>query len=118
MARTLSLPAARSAPNVTLIAWGGITLLGSLLLPWARTGRDLFEFVPGTAGAQLLRESPLIAAVAVAAALVVLLGMMPRPHAEQGRIAVGLGASGAVLVLVYLYSAGQPAGPAVPAAIL
>src|SRR3989304_854531 len=42
MARALSLPAARAAPNLTLLVWGGITVLGSLLLPWFREGRDLF----------------------------------------------------------------------------
>ncbi|HEY3249267.1 MAG TPA: iron ABC transporter permease [bacterium] len=113
----LALPVARSAPNATLITWGGVTMLGSLLFPWARMGRDLFVFAPGSSGFQLIRESPLIAAIALAAGLGLLTGALPRPLPERGRIAVGLGAAGAAMTLLYLYIAGAPFGPAAVAAM-
>lgn len=118
MARALSIPVARPLPNVTLIVWGGVTLLGSLLLSWARTGRDLFAFVPGSTGLQLLRESPVMAGIAAVAALVALTGALPRPTSERGRIAVGLGAAGCALSVFYLLSFGQPFGPAPVVAVL
>ncbi|HLE77877.1 MAG TPA: iron ABC transporter permease [bacterium] len=117
MARTIALPLARSAPNATLIVWGGVTLLGSLALPWSRAGRDLFVFAPGSTGLELLRGAPLVVAVAVTAALAILIGTVPRPLWERGRLAVGLGVIGAVLTLGYLYGAGQPSGPAAVAAL-
>src|SRR3989304_5418132 len=53
MARALSLPAARAAPNLTLLVWGGITVLGSLLLPWFREGRGRAAVLLGGAGVVL-----------------------------------------------------------------
>lgn len=118
MARALSIPVARPLPNVTLIVWGGVTLLGSLLLSWARTGRDLFAFVPGSTGLQLLRESPVMAGIAAVAALVALTGALPRPMSERGRIALALGAAGCALSVFYLLSSGQPFGPGAVVAVL
>ncbi len=117
MARTLTLPAAQSAPNATLIVWSGLTLLGVLLLPWARTGRDLFVFVPGSAGVQLMREFPLVVAVAAIAALGLLTGVLPRPLSERGRIAAALGAGGVAVTVVHLTATGQPVGPGAVVAV-
>lgn len=118
MARALSVPIARAVPNVTLIVWGGVTLLGALLLSWARTGRDLFAFVPGSTGLHLLRESPLMAGIAAVTVLVAVTGALQRPASERGRIALWLGAAGCALSVFYLMRSGQPFGPGAVVAIL
>lgn len=108
MARILTVPAVRTAPNTTLIAWGVITLAGALLLPWTRPGRDLFTFSPEAMGAALLRTSPLITGVIAAALLVVGLGLLPWPNAQRGRGALLLGALGTGLAAVRVFGAGDP----------
>ncbi|MGH2436497.1 MAG: ABC transporter permease [bacterium] len=118
MARALTVPIARASPNITLIVWGGLTLLGTLLFSWARTGRDLFAFVPGSIGLQLLRESTVISGITAVAALVVLTGALQRPESQRGRIALWLGAAGCALSVFYLVSSGQPFGPAAIVAVL
>ncbi len=118
MARALSVPISRTVPNVTLIVWGGVTLLGALLLSWARTGRDLFAFVPGSTGLHLLRESPVMAGIAAVAALVAVTGALQRPASERGRIALWLGAAGCALSVFYLMRSGQPFGPGAVVAVL
>jgi len=118
MARALTVPIARASPNITLIVWGGLTLLGTLLLSWARIGRDLFAFVPGSIGLQLLRESPVMSGITAVAALVVLTGALQRPESQRGRIALWLGAAGCALSVFYLVSSGQPFGPAAIVAVL
>lgn len=116
MARVLSVPAARFAPNVTLLAWGGVTLFGALLLPWFRVGRDLFTFAPRSSGLALLGTSWLMVAVAATAALAAALGVLPRPTAQRGRAATVIGLAGAAFSLIQLAVAGQPfaAGAVVP----
>jgi iron(III) transport system permease protein len=118
MARALTVPIARASPNITLIVWGGLTLLGTLLLSWARTGRDLFAFVPGSIGLQLLRESPVVSGITAVAALVVLTGALQRPESQRGRIALWLGGAGCALSVFYLVSSGQPFGPAAVVTVL
>ncbi len=110
MARALALPAVRTAPNTTLVAWGGLTLLATLLLPWTRPGRDLLTFLPASTGAALLRTSPLLAAAVAAAALVIGTGMLPWPAAQRGRGAVVLGGVGVVLTAAQLVVDAQPFG--------
>src|SRR3989304_3305167 len=94
MARALSIPAARVAPNLTLLVWGGITLLGSLLLPWFREGRDLYTFLPEAVGLTLLSRSALIGAVAATALIAAAIGGIPRGNADRGRGARGGGGGG------------------------
>lgn len=118
MARALTVPIARANPNITLIVWGGLTLLGTLLLSWARTGRDLFAFVPGSIGLQLLRESPIMLGITAVAALVVLTGALQRPESQRGRITLWLGAAGCALSVFYLVNSGQPFGPGAIVAVL
>lgn len=118
MARALSVPAAKVAPNLTLLMWGGITVLGSLLLPWFREGRDLFTFMPGAMGLALLPRSLLVAAIAATALLAVAIGVAPLSNADRGRAAVVVGAVGSMLAVAHLLAAGQPFGGAAVVGIL
>jgi iron(III) transport system permease protein len=102
----------------TLPAWGALTFLGALALPWARPGRELTVFVPEATGAALARTSPLLGAVLLLAALVALVGLAPWPLAARGRAAVVLGALGALLAAVRLVAAGQPFSWGAVAALL
>jgi len=108
MARVLALPALRRPTNVTMVAWGALTFLGALFLPWAREGRELFVYLPGTTGAALLPRTPLLAVsmgLAVGAAIV---GLLPWSDAARGRTAVAVGAAGAALSTGYLLAVGRP----------
>jgi iron(III) transport system permease protein len=108
MARALTVPVVRTAPNTTLIAWGVITLAGALVLPWTRPGRDLFTFSPEVTGAALLRVSPLITAIVAAALAVIAVGVLPWPNAQRGRAAGAVGLLGLSLVIGRLFGVGQP----------
>src|SRR3989304_788283 len=88
MPPALSLPAARAAPNLTLLVWGGITVLGSLLLPWFREGRDLFVAVPHTRGLDLLAQSWVMGAILLLGLLTVATGLVPRSNVQRGRAAL------------------------------
>src|SRR3990170_8359963 len=105
MARVLTVPAARLAPNGTLLWWGGATLAGSLLLPWHRPGRDLFTFLPETTGLALAPSSPVMVAILLLGLAVVLMALLPRPEAVRGRMAVAVGGMGALLATGYLVAA-------------
>ncbi len=108
MARALTVGAARAAPNVTLLVWGGITLVGSLLLPWYRPDRELFVFQPDGMGIALAPHSLLISAILALATLAGLLGIAPRPNADRGRAAVAVGVAGVTLSIAYLLAGGRP----------
>ncbi|MDR7494293.1 MAG: iron ABC transporter permease [Armatimonadota bacterium] len=110
MARVLTVPAVRAGPNLTLLAWSTLTLLGGLLLPWTRPGRDLFVFLPEATGAALARDTPLVAAILAAALLGAGVALLPWPNAQRGRAAVALGAAGVALVVLRLFGVGQPFG--------
>ena len=118
MARALSIPAARVAPNLTLLVWGGITLLGSLLLPWFREGRDLYTFLPEAVGLTLLSRSALIGAVAATALIAAAIGVIPRGNADRGRAAAVVGGVGSILAIAQLLTAGRPFGGGPVVAIL
>jgi iron(III) transport system permease protein len=115
MARVLTAPAVRAAPNATLLWWGGVTFAGSLLLPWHRPGRDLFAFLPETTGLAVAPSSPIMVAVLVAGLAVVLLALLPRPDAARGRLAIVVSGIGSILATGYLVAAARPfsAGPVV-----
>jgi iron(III) transport system permease protein len=108
MARALTVGTARAAPNQTLLVWGGITLVGSLLLPWFRPDRELFVFQPEALGVALAPHSLLISAILTLAALAALLGIAPRPNADRGRAAVAVGVAGVALSIAYLLAGGRP----------
>ncbi|MGH2454024.1 MAG: ABC transporter permease [bacterium] len=118
MARVQALPAARAAPNVTLALWGGIALLGSLLLPWFREERELSSVLWDTTGLALLARSWLIGVITALAALAVLTGFAPWSNAGRGRAAVLLGGAGAACSAAYLMTAGRSFGPGVVVTIL
>lgn len=117
MARVLSLPRAPAA-NLTLLWWGGLTFLGSLLLPWHRPGRDLFTFIPETTGIALAPSSLLLTIVVALALTASLIGLIPRTDAQRGRLAAVVGSFGTVLSVAYVVSAGQPFSGGAVAAVL
>ncbi|HEV8338225.1 MAG TPA: iron ABC transporter permease [bacterium] len=108
MARALMVGTAKAAPNQTLLVWGGITLVGSLLLPWSRPDRELFVFQPEAMGVVLAPNSLLMSAILALAALAGLLGIAPRPNADRGRAAVAVSVAGVALSIVYLLAGGRP----------
>ncbi len=108
MARVLVLPALRRPVNGTLVAWGALTFLGALLLPWAREGRELFVYLPETTGAALLARTPLLAVSMGLALAAAVIGLLPWPDAVRGRAAVAVGAAGAMLSTGYLLTAARP----------
>lgn len=118
MARALTLPRQRMGVNATLLAWGGISFLGALLLPWSRPGRDLFAILPDRSGLVLAGQSALVIAVLACALLVVAIGLAPWPDARRGRVVVFLGAAGAVLTAVQVLVSRQPFSGAPVAALL
>lgn len=118
MARVLAMPTTKSVPNVTLLGWGAATLLGALLLPWTRTGRDLFTFSMDATGLALVRASPVMAAILATALLVIGAALTPWPDALRGRAALGLGLLGTVLTAVRWFGSAQPfSGGALTAAL-
>ncbi len=108
MAQALAVRSSKPSPNLTLLCWGGVTLLGALLLPWARPGRDLFTFEPGTTGLALVHGSGLMAATVSTAVAAIVLGVLPRPTVDRGRGALLVGALGAALSISYLFMQGRP----------
>src|SRR3972149_5553866 len=118
MARVLTVPAARVAPNLTLLWWGGATFAGSLLLPWHRPGRDLFTFLPETTGLALAPSSPGMAAILLLGLVAAFVGLLPRPDAVRGRLAVFIAGTGAGLATGYLVAAARPFSVGGVAAIL
>ncbi len=115
MAQALAIPASKPAPHLTLLCWGGVTLFGALLLPWARPGRDLFAFVPESTGWVLMQHSAWMATTMSAALAAIVLGVLPRSNVDRGRGAVLVGALGTALSSGYLFSQAQPfsGGPVV-----
>jgi len=109
-------PAART--HLTLLAWGSAACLGALLLPWARTGRELGVFAPGTSGLELLGRDWAITLVVVAAALAASLGVAPLQLYQRGRLALVLGVIGALATIWALRATAAPIGPGAVVAIL
>jgi iron(III) transport system permease protein len=109
-------PAAR--PYGTLAAWGGVTLVGALLLPWARTGRDMWVFAPGSLGIELLGRQGGVAVAAFCAAACAALSVAPLPLYRRGRLTVILGALGALAALWSVLASGAPIGPGALVALL
>ncbi len=118
MARTLALPGVRIAPQRVLLGWSGATLLGSLLLPWARAGRDLTAFLGGSTGLELVGRAPLLAMATTCAALGLVLAFMPFPPLVRGRATAVVGAFGALASAAYIALEGHPVGPGALAAVL
>ncbi len=113
---TLAGPAVRT--NATLTVWSAIILFGALLLPWARTGRELLEFVPGTLGIDLLTREWMVALVVLCGAVAGTLGAAPLPLFRRGRLALVVGAVGTITVAAALAARGAAIGPGPLVAIL
>ncbi len=115
-----TLAPARPATRVstTLVVWGGLTCLGALVLPWARTGRDLWAFVPQTSGLDLLTREWTVAVVVICGALAGMVGGAPLPLYLRGRLALLAGGIGAAAAIATLAVRGAPMGPGAVVAIL
>lgn len=118
MARVMSRPAVHFAPNITVLAWGGVTFLAALLLPWFRENRDLFTFLSSATGLTLVRQSGTIAAIAGLALAAAAIGVAPRADVDRGWGAVVVGIAGSTLSMIHLLAAGRPFGGAAVVAIL
>jgi len=118
MARVLAFPSTRAAPTATLVAWGTVTLVGALLLPWARPGRDLLIQSAASAGGRVLAASPAMVGIVLLAAAAAASGLLPLTLASRGRAALLLGLAGALLAIAHLRAAGQPFGFGAVVAIL
>lgn len=118
MARVLTVSAVRPGPNSTLLAWGALTFLGAVSLPWARPGRELFTFSPEATGAVLARTSPFVGLVLLTALAAIAVGLVPWPTVMRGRAAIALGGLGTALVALRLFGAGQPFSWGAAAALL
>jgi iron(III) transport system permease protein len=118
MARVLAVSTVRRAPHVTLLGWGSVTVLGALLLPWARAGRNLFAFLPEATGLAMLSRSWVIASIVGLGLATMALGLAPRSGVARGRGAVLVGVAGSALSLGQLFGAGRPFGGAAVVTIL
>ncbi len=112
MARTaVAIPQPAARINTTLLAWGGLTALGALLLPWARVGRDLAVFAPQSSGLELLGQDWAVAVAVMCAAAAGSLGVAPLPLYKRGRLVLAAGAVGGLAAIWRLLSTGAPIGP-------
>lgn len=118
MAHALAVSSIKFVPNRTLVAWGAVTLAGSLLLPWYRPGRELLTFAPEATGLLLAPSSPLLVALLVLAAAALGVGILPRSAAQRGRAAIAVGGAGAALAVVHLLVSGRPFGAGAVASVL
>lgn len=118
MAKAITFAGVGSRPNTTLAAWGGITVMGSLLLPWFRPSRDLFVFVRETTGFALIGHSVFMAAIVACGALAAVLGMLPLSNSRRGRVAALLGMLGVALSFGQMVADGRAFSGGPVAAIL
>jgi iron(III) transport system permease protein len=113
MARAaLAAPRPLTGANTTLVVWGSAALVGALLLPWARVGRELTLLVPHTTGIDLLTGgiySLLLALLGMAGAAVV--GVAPLPLYQRGRLALVAGVIGTLATAATISVVGKPIGP-------
>jgi hypothetical protein len=117
---TPAIAAARPGTQTssTLVVWGGLTLLGALLLPWARPGRSLFVFTPGTLGYEILTRDWTVAMVIVCGVIAGSLGVAPLPLFRRGRLALVIGSIGVLATIWSLVARGAPMGPGPLVAVL
>jgi iron(III) transport system permease protein len=105
--------------NTTLVAWGLATLIGPLLLPWWRVGRELYEFAPHGAGYDLIAGGAWsVGLVLVCAGLTAFLGIAQLPLYRRGRLALAAGIVGGLAALWTVESFGKPMGPGALTAVL
>ena len=116
----LALAPARPIARVstTLVVWGALTFVGAMGLPWARVGRDLWVFVPGTAGLDLLTREWTIAVTLLCGLFAAIVGGVPLPLFQRGRLALAAAILGAVATTAALAARGAPMGPGAVVAIL
>ncbi len=120
MARAaVAIPSPVTRVNTTLVVWGLVTLIGPLLMPWWRVGRELAEFAPHSAGFDLIAGGAWSAGlVLVCAGMAALLGIAQLPLYRRGRLALGVGLVGGLAALWTIESFGRPMGPGALAAVL
>ncbi len=120
MARaTVAISRPLTGVNTTLVVWGSMTLVGALLLPWARVGRELAVFAPHSVGFDLLvrgANGVLIAMVCLAGAAV--LGVAPLPLYRRGRLSLLAGVIGLLATVAAISALGKAMGPGALVAIL
>lgn len=95
----------------TLLIWGGLTALAGLTLPWARVGRELLMFVPGTTGAALLASVWAVGGAVICAVMCALLGGLPFALYRRGQVASWVALAGLLLTVYAMANLGQPMGP-------
>lgn len=115
---TLAVPSPLARASATIVVWGGLTLLGALLLPWARLGRDLFAFVPKATGLELVGREWAVAFVLICGAIAGTIGVAPLPLFKRGRLVLPVAILGALATGWAVYAAGAPMGPGALVAIL
>lgn len=116
----LAVPVSRPAPPVslTMVAWGGLTVLGSLLLPWSRPGRALGVVTPDTSGMDLVAAHWPLAVVILCGALAGTLGIVPLASYRRGRLVLLASLAGLIFTAWTLIVRGTPMGPGALAAII
>lgn len=97
--------------NATLVGWGAVTLLGALLLPWARPGRDLGVFTPQTTGFDLFSRDWMLGVAVMCAAVAGAIGTVPLPLFARGRLALAAGVIGTITAVWSISARGTPMGP-------
>ena len=97
--------------NATLVGWGAVTFLGALLVPWARTGRDLGVFTPQTTGFDLFSRDWMLGVAVMCAGIAGAIGATPLPLVARGRLALLAGLIGAVSTAWSISARGAPMGP-------
>lgn len=99
-----------SRVNMTLLAWGTLTFLGSLLLPWSRPGRDLLVFLPETIGIELFGRSWSLTIAVLCGAFAGFLGVAPLPSSRRGKLTLLAALGGIIFTLWTLVARGTPMG--------
>jgi iron(III) transport system permease protein len=116
----IALPVQRRAAgiNTALLGWGALTCTGSLLLPWSRSGRDLWVFVSNTSGIELVGQSWSLGFVILCGAFAGFLGVAPFPSSLRGRLALLAGGAGILFAIWTLAAQAIPMGPGALVAVL
>ncbi len=119
MARA-TLPLVRPAYPIdtTMVGWGLVALIGGLVLPWYRLGRELWVHAPDALGMALLREDWAVVLALVCAATAALVGVLPLHQVRRGQIGLPVGGIGALAVVAEAVLRNAPFGFAVVAAFL
>ena len=94
-----------------LAGLGAGTALAALVLPWARVGRELAAFAPGSLGVEVAARQPAAAAAMIAAAAATVVALAPLPLYRRGRLVVAAAVVGLLAAAWAVAGAGAPLGP-------